>query len=80
MKNMKALTVAEVKTHFLDILFQVKNGEKVKILYGKSKEPIAMIIPFDDINAPRKIGVLDGIASFNEEYDGKISLEEFLGV
>jgi antitoxin (DNA-binding transcriptional repressor) of toxin-antitoxin stability system len=42
---MKALTVAEVKTHFSDILFQVKNGEKVKILYGKSKKPIAMIIP-----------------------------------
>jgi antitoxin (DNA-binding transcriptional repressor) of toxin-antitoxin stability system len=36
---MKVLTVAEVKNHFSDILFQVKNGEKVKILYGKSKKP-----------------------------------------
>jgi antitoxin (DNA-binding transcriptional repressor) of toxin-antitoxin stability system len=79
-KNMKTLTVAEVKTHFSDILFQVKNGETVKILYGKSKEPIAMIVPLEDMNTPRKIGILDGIASFKEEDDGKISLEEFLGV
>jgi antitoxin (DNA-binding transcriptional repressor) of toxin-antitoxin stability system len=77
---MKALTVAEVKTHFSDILFQVKNGEKVKILYGKSKKPIAMIIPLEDMNTPRKIGILDGIATFKEEGDGKISLEEFLGI
>jgi hypothetical protein len=45
----------------------VKNGEKVKILYGKSKKPIAMIIPFEDMNIPRKIGVLDGVASFKEK-------------
>jgi antitoxin (DNA-binding transcriptional repressor) of toxin-antitoxin stability system len=74
---MKALSVAEVKNHFSDILFQVKNGEKVKILYGKSKKPIAMIIPLEDMNTPRKIGVLDGIALFKEENDGKISLDEF---
>jgi antitoxin (DNA-binding transcriptional repressor) of toxin-antitoxin stability system len=77
---MKALTVAEVKTHFSDILFQVKNGEKVKILYGKSKIPIAMIIPLENTTIPRKIGILDGIASYKEEGDGKISLEEFLGL
>jgi hypothetical protein len=58
----------------------VKNGEKVKILYGKSKKPIAMIVPLEDMNSPRKIGILDGIASFQEEGDGKITLEEFLGV
>jgi antitoxin (DNA-binding transcriptional repressor) of toxin-antitoxin stability system len=77
---MKVLTAAEVKTHFSDILFQVKNGEKVKILHGKSKEPIAMIIPLENTNSPRKIGILDGIASFKEEGDGKISLGEFLGI
>ena len=36
-KNMKALTVAEIKTNFSDVLIWVKNGENVKILYGKSK-------------------------------------------
>jgi antitoxin (DNA-binding transcriptional repressor) of toxin-antitoxin stability system len=77
---MKTLTVAEVKTHFSDIFVQVRNGERIKILYGKSKKPIAMIIPLDDMNSPRKIGILDGIASFKEEGDGKISMEEFLGI
>jgi antitoxin (DNA-binding transcriptional repressor) of toxin-antitoxin stability system len=77
---MKTLTAAEVKNHFSDVLSQVKNGERVKILYGRSKKPIAMIIPFEDMNIPRKMGVLDGIASFKEEGDGKISLEEFLGI
>jgi antitoxin (DNA-binding transcriptional repressor) of toxin-antitoxin stability system len=76
---MKALTVAEVKNHFSDILIQVKNGENVKILYGKAEKPVAMIVPIDDMNNPRKIGALDGKASFRMKGDGKLSEEEFLG-
>jgi len=76
---MKALTVAEVKTHFSDILVQVKNGENVKILFGKSKKPIAMIIPIENMTSPRKIGILDGKAKFKTKGDGKITEEEFLG-
>ena len=60
---MKALTVAEIKTNFSEILVQVNNGEQFKILYGKSKKPVAMIVPIDN-NKPRKIGILDGKASF----------------
>jgi antitoxin (DNA-binding transcriptional repressor) of toxin-antitoxin stability system len=77
---MKALTVAELKTHFSDVLVRVKNGENVKILYGKSKKPVAMIIPIENINSPRKIGVLDGKATFKINGNGKISEEEFLGI
>jgi antitoxin (DNA-binding transcriptional repressor) of toxin-antitoxin stability system len=76
---MKALTVAEVKTHFSDILVQVKNGENVKILFGKSKKPIAMIVPIENMTSPRKIGILDGKAKFKTKGDGKITEEEFLG-
>jgi prevent-host-death family protein len=77
---MKALTVAELKNHFSDVLMQVKNGENVKILYGKSKRPVAMIIPIENINSPRKIGILDGKATFKMNGHGKISEEEFLGI
>ena len=77
--DMKALTVAEIKNHFSDVISQVKNGENVKILYGKSKKPVAMIIPIEDINAPRKIGILDGKATFKIQGNGKITEEEFLG-
>ena len=79
LKNMKALTVAEIKTHFSDVLGQVKNGETFKILYGKSKKPVAMIVPIDN-NGPRRIGILDGKAVFKENGNGKISEEEFLGI
>jgi len=77
---MKALTVAEIKTNFSDVLVRVKNGENVKILYGKSKKPVAMIIPIENINSPRVIGIMDGKATFTEKGNGKISEEEFLGI
>ena len=77
---MKALTVAELKTHFSDVLIQVKNGESVKVLFGKSKKPIAMIVPIENMTGSRKIGVLDGKAVFKIKGTGKISEEEFLGI
>ena len=77
---MKALTVAEIKTNFSDILVQVKNGENFKILYGKSKKPVAMIVPINNSENPRKIGVLDGKAKFKVNGNGKITEEEFLGL
>jgi antitoxin (DNA-binding transcriptional repressor) of toxin-antitoxin stability system len=79
-KNMKALTVAELKSHFSDILVQVRNGESVRILYGKSKRPVAMIVPIENDKKPRKIGILEGIAAFSETGFGKITEEEFLGI
>ena len=75
---MKALTVGELKTNFSEILVQVKNGEKVKVLYGKAKKPVAMIVPIENLNSSRKLGALEGIASFTETGDTKISEEEFL--
>ena len=77
---MKALTVAELKTHFSDVLIQVKNGESVKVLFGKSKKPIAMIVPIENMTGSRKIGILDGKAVFKIKGTGKISEEEFLGI
>jgi antitoxin (DNA-binding transcriptional repressor) of toxin-antitoxin stability system len=77
---MEAMTVAQIKTNFSDILIRVKNGENVRILYGKSKKPVAMIVPINYINSPRKIGVLDGKASFQTNGNSKISEEEFFGI
>jgi len=77
---MKAMTVAEIKTHFSDVLVKVKNGEKMKILYGKSKKPVAMLVPIEKIDKPRKIGILDGKAVFSAKGKGKITEEEFLSI
>ncbi len=72
--------MAELKSRFSQVLVQVENGERVKILYGKAKKPIAMIVPIESIDSPRKIGVLDGKAAFSRKGNGKISEEDFLGI
>jgi len=77
---MRVLTVTQIKNHFSDVLTYVKNGENVKILHGKSKKPVAMIVPMENKNAPRKIGVLDGKAAFKKIGDGKITEKEFFGL
>ena len=74
------MTVAEIKTHFSDVLVRVRNGENIKILYGKAKKPVAMIVPIENVDSPRRIGILDGKATFKEIGDGKITEEEFLGL
>jgi prevent-host-death family protein len=43
---MKTLPVGELKTHFSEVLSDVKAGEEVVITYGKKKESIAVIIPY----------------------------------
>ena len=78
--NMKAMTVAELKTHFSDVLVRVQNGENIKVLFGKAKRPVAMIIPIEKSNTPRHIGVLDGRGTFKAVKNSKISEKEFLGV
>ena len=79
-EKMKTLTVAQIKAHFSDILIRVRNGENFRILYGKSKKPVAMIVPIDNIDSPRNIGILDGKATFKTNGTGKINEEEFLGI
>jgi len=69
---MEALTVAEVKNNFSDVLSRVKKGENFKILYGKSKKPVAMIVPIENNNSPRRIGIMDGKATFNTHGNGKL--------
>jgi antitoxin (DNA-binding transcriptional repressor) of toxin-antitoxin stability system len=77
---MKMLTVGEFKSKFSQALVRVKNGERIKILYGKSKKPVAMLVPLGNSSAVRKLGILNGKASFKVKGSGKISEEEFLGI
>jgi len=78
---MKAMAVGELKTHFSEILEEVRRGKKVGILYGRVKKPVAMIVPYSEEKKPvRKIGILDGKAVFRINGNGKISEEEFLGL
>jgi antitoxin (DNA-binding transcriptional repressor) of toxin-antitoxin stability system len=75
--NMKEMAVGELKTHFSVVLDEVRQGEKVGILYGRAKEPVAMIVPYNKgEQAERKIGILDGKATIEFRDDFEMTAEE----
>jgi len=78
---MKTMAVGEIKTHFSQILGEVKNGKKVGILFGRAKKPIAMIVPYREENkGERKIGLLDGKAKIEFMKDFSMTAEELCGM
>ena len=75
------MAVGELKTNFSAVLEKVRQGQKVGILYGRAKKPVAMIIPYKDEDpTERIIGIMDGKAKFKTIGDGKITVEEFLEI
>jgi antitoxin (DNA-binding transcriptional repressor) of toxin-antitoxin stability system len=74
---MKAMAVGELKTHFSEILEEVRHGKKVGILYGRTKEPVAMIVPYSDKQkVEREIGILDGKAVIEFKDNFEMTTEE----
>jgi antitoxin (DNA-binding transcriptional repressor) of toxin-antitoxin stability system len=74
---MKAMAVGELKTHFSEILTEVRRGKKVGILYGRAKEPVAMIVPYvGGKMTERKIGILDGKVTIDFKDDFEMTAEE----
>jgi len=41
-KDMKTMSVGEFKTHFSEVLEQVKAGEEIAVTYGKKKKWLAI--------------------------------------
>jgi antitoxin (DNA-binding transcriptional repressor) of toxin-antitoxin stability system len=69
---MKTMAVGELKTHFSQVLNDVRLGQKVSISYGRAKEPVAMIVPYqEEKKGERNIGILDGkaIISFSDDFE-----------
>ena len=77
---MLQMTVGKLKAEFSQVLEEIKMGNDVEILYGRSKKPVALLTNLDAKKKPkkRKLGTLKG--TFTEVDDGKITLEEFFGV
>jgi prevent-host-death family protein len=63
-KDMQAIPIRELKAHFSSILQRVKSGETIVISYGKKKEKIAVLVPYQSHKPkkPRKLGILKGKA------------------
>ncbi|MCL2654608.1 MAG: type II toxin-antitoxin system prevent-host-death family antitoxin [Coriobacteriia bacterium] len=80
---MLTLPLAEAKTQFSQVMKKVRTGESVTVSYGKKREPIAVIIPFDDWSKlnrkPRKLGVLQGRGSVEFADDWAMTAEELIG-
>ena len=74
---MKALSVGKLKTHFSQILDEVRQGKKVGIVYGRAKKPVAMIVPYHEEKKPaRRIGILDGKVTIEFRDDFAMTAEE----
>jgi antitoxin (DNA-binding transcriptional repressor) of toxin-antitoxin stability system len=72
---MHTMTVGHFKSHFSEVLDLVQHGEDVVISYGKKKEKIAVLVPFDRYEGKlqRTLGILTGKASFSTAHDFKIN-------
>jgi antitoxin (DNA-binding transcriptional repressor) of toxin-antitoxin stability system len=77
---MEAMSVATLKTHFSEVIENVKGGEEVEILYGRAKVPVAKIVPI--YQAPKKdlLGALQGKVKFEVADDWKMTPEELINL
>lgn len=77
---MKTLTIGEFKARFSEIIEQVKKGDSVIISYGRKKEKVAAIIPYDQLKTepPRPLGLLQGRAQCIIKEDFALTDDELL--
>ena len=80
---METTTVGDLKENFSSILKKIKNGKSITIAFGRKREKIAVIIPYSEYSKnkkPRKIGILEGKATYKIKKDFKMSDEELLNL
>lgn len=77
---MKSLPVGELKAQFSEVLEKVQQGESFEITYGKSKKPVAKIVPVNGSKAKkkRKLGIWEGKVKYVFADNFKMTDEEFL--
>jgi antitoxin (DNA-binding transcriptional repressor) of toxin-antitoxin stability system len=79
---MKTLSLAEAKTHFSSILKDVGMGNEIAISYGRKKETIAVIIPYETWKKSKKrqLGTLEGKVKIKFSKDFSITDEELINL
>ena len=77
---MKTLQSAQAKTHFSSVLKDVEAGNEIAITYGKKKQTIAVIIPYQKWkkNQKRQLGTLEGKMSVTFSEDFAMTDEELV--
>jgi len=77
---MKTMTVGEFKSHFAEVLEQVKSGIGFAVTYGRKKEIVGYFLPESQLIKPkRKLGILEGKAKVTFKDDFKMSEEDLIG-
>lgn len=77
---MKALSVTELKAGFSKVLADVRRGECIGVLYGRSRTPVAMIVPYGPAPVGRRdLGFLDGEVTIEFTDDFEMTETGFLG-
>ena len=78
---MISFPVAELKAQFSKVFAAVRAGERIGILFGKTREPVAMIVPYEPRDLPeREVGFLDGKVRIEFMGDFDTTEEELLGL
>ena len=78
---MKSLTVGEFKAQFSEVLELIQQGESVGVLFGKSKKPVAKLVPMTEPKKKkRKLGILDGKMNVVFADDFKMTEEELINL
>lgn len=70
---MKTMPVGDFKARFSEVIDLVKHGEEVVISYGRSKEPVAVLVPYSSYRSRHAVatGALAGRGSvrFMDEFE-----------
>ncbi len=77
---MKTSTVGNLKTHFSEVINDIRNGEEYTIEYGKQHNKVAVIIPYSKYvkGNKKKIGVLENKGKILFKNDFKMTDDELL--
>ena len=76
---MKTLTVGKFKSDFSNVLKDIENGEEIIVEFGKGHKKLAILIPYKNYKfQKRKIGILEGKATYKINDNFKMTTEELL--
>ena len=76
---MKTMTVGEFKSHFSEVIEDVKKGMKIAVTFGKKKEIVGYFTPEPPSPPKRQLGLWEGKATVVFGDDWEMTVEEFLG-
>ncbi len=77
---MQTVTVGNFKASFSQILDQIRGGESITIAYGRRKQAVAVMVPYQQyMQAKRKLGMLQAYGSVEIGKEFKMTDQDLIG-